>query len=133
MAESMNKAARSRVVYGAAILGIFFAGYALAVESLPDPTRPPASLSASVNHGPAVNAGPVLQSVLISAGRRVAVISGQTVQTGGKVGDARVIRIAENEVVLANGKDLQTLKLFPGIEKQLETKNEAAKANSRRQ
>jgi MSHA biogenesis protein MshK len=58
-----------------------------------------------------------LQSVLISPKRKVAVINGDTVQVGDRVGDARVVRIVEGEVVLARGGQWQTLKLFPGIEK----------------
>ena len=48
----------------------------------------------------------------------MAIIAGQTVKQGDKVGDAKVISIKENEVVLRNGDAVQTLKLFPNIEKQ---------------
>jgi MSHA biogenesis protein MshK len=44
----------------------------------------------------------------------VAVISGQTVRLGGKVGDAVLVRIGQGEVVLRRGKALETLRLYPG-------------------
>ncbi|WP_334191114.1 MSHA biogenesis protein MshK [Noviherbaspirillum sp.] len=90
-----------------------------ASSGLPDPTRPP-----SINHSSTgVDAsGPVLQSVLIAPGRKEAVISGRTVKVGHQVGEARVEMIAESEVVLRNGKDVQVLKLFPGIEKKPATR-----------
>lgn len=81
-----------------------------------DPTRPPDSIGAARGElaaSPA--AGPVLQSVLISPGRKMAIISGQTVRLNGKFGDARLVHIGEAEVILRNGKTEQTLKLFPDM------------------
>lgn len=85
----------------------------LAAELLPDPTRPPAEIGIAAEP----NAGPVLQSVLIAPGRRSAVISGQLVAEGGRYGEAKLIKITEGEVVLANREGRQTLQLFPGVEK----------------
>ena len=89
---------------------------ASADEILHDPTRPPAMLFAP-HEREMIDVGPVLQSVSFASGRRTALISGQNVQTGSKVGEARVIRINETEVVLKTGNSLQTLKLFPDVEK----------------
>ena len=86
---------------------------------LPDPTRPPALLGPQANEAAATAAAPELQSVLISPRRRVAVISGRAVQVGDKVGEARVARITDSEVVLRSGQDTQVLKLFPQIEKRV--------------
>ena len=61
--------------------------------------------------------GPVLQSILISPKRHLAIISGQTVALYGKYGDQTLIKMSETEVVLRNGKELQTLKLFPDFDK----------------
>ncbi len=92
------------------------AGAPLAAQNLSDPTQPPAALLAPQQGVEATPGAPQLQSVLLSrnpGGRAVAVISGQTVRLGGKVGDAVLVRIAQNEVVLRRGKALETLKLFP--------------------
>lgn len=94
-------------------------------RDLPDPTRPPdlAAKGVPAIGGSGSSAGidasePFrLQSVIVSPGRKVAVINGQIVEPGDKVGDAVVVEITESEVVLRSGKDLQTVKLFPGLEK----------------
>lgn len=82
-----------------------------------DPTRPPAALLAEPAPGGAAPASTRLQSVLISAGRKSAIIGGQLVHLGDKYGEARVTRITESEVVLKTGSTTETLKLFPDVEK----------------
>jgi len=90
----------------------------LHAENLPDPTRPPLALEAA----PASEAGAVaptlvLQSVLISPRHRVAIINGETVKLGDFYGTAKVVKISESGVVLKADGNLQTLKLFPSVEK----------------
>ncbi|SFV05040.1 MSHA biogenesis protein MshK [Pseudoduganella namucuonensis] len=93
-----------------------------AAQAVGDPTQPPAMLVApggepAASSGPAV---PQLQSILVSrepGGRRVAVINGEMVRKGMKVGDAVVERVGETEVVLLRGKTRETLRLFPKAEK----------------
>lgn len=85
-------------------------------ENLPDPTRPPFGMQEITAIAPS---GPMLQSVLISPGRKAAIISGETVLLGGKYGSARLVKISEGEVVLNNGGSLQTLKLFPAVYKKV--------------
>lgn len=86
--------------------------------NLPDPTQPPAALVAagSGNDGD-VAQQPVLQSVMISPARRLAIISGQTVPLGGLYQGARLVRVSETEVVLRAGNETQTLRLFPELVK----------------
>lgn len=60
---------------------------------------------------------PVLQSVLLSATRKAAIISGQTVMLGEKFGTARLVKLTPSEAVLRTGDSLQVLKLFPDVEK----------------
>lgn len=86
-------------------------------QQLRDPTQPPSLL---MQDGAAGTSGEtVLQSVFISPTRRAAIISGQTVKLGEKFNGATLVKITESEVVLRNGGELQTLKLFPGIGKRL--------------
>lgn len=98
-----------------AAAGLVAACGALA-QGMSDPTRPPAASSA-----PEVARSEVavsrLQSVLISPGRKLAVIDGQTVALGGRVGDATVVAISPSQVILQTGGAYQTLKMHPGIEK----------------
>ena len=90
-------------------------------QSLADPTRPP-QLVMPESAAEQTLAGPVLQSILIAPQRRVAIISGQTVELNGKYGELTLIRMSETEVVLRNPqnpKETQTLKLFPGVDKRM--------------
>jgi MSHA biogenesis protein MshK len=92
------------------------AATAAAAQGLSDPTRPPSASAPSAARSEAPLSR--LQSVLISPGRKLAVIDGQTVALGGRLGDATVVAIAPTQVVLQTGATYQTLKLFPGIEKE---------------
>ena len=88
-----------------------------AAQALNDPTRPPnASAAGSPDAEPPP--GMQLQSVLISQRRRLAIINGQTVALGDTVGEAKVVKITETEVVLQKGSETEVLKLFPGVDKQ---------------
>lgn len=114
MAETLSKTIKAAsLVLSIALLGSAPA----AAQTLTDPTRPPPSLAAPRQEAGGTPAAPVLQSVMIGARRAQAIINGQTVQVGDRVGDARVATISEAEVVLRSGKNTQTLRLFPGIEK----------------
>ena len=95
-------------------------------EMLRDPTRPPPGVYAAED-GAEIETGPVLQSVRVAQGRYTAVISGETVRVGSRYGDARVVRIRETEVVLKTGNSLQTLKLFPDVEKRPAADNKRSK------
>lgn len=104
----------------AAAASLAMAG-ALAQEgAMPDPTRPPAALSAPLARPGAAGAAmlggqPQVQSILISlraGGRRVAVIDGKTLRQGERVGGAVVESIQPTEVVLRRGNQRQILKLF---------------------
>lgn len=102
----------------AALIGVG-AGLAQATlaQALPDPTRPPGSAEYGIS-GP-VESG--LQSIVRRAGEKPrAIIHGQLVPLGGKVGEARLIAIHEDSVVLcAADGSRETLTLTPGISKTL--------------
>ena len=83
-----------------------------------DPTRPPAGYAdAGPEAAGDTGGGVMLQSVLISPTHKAAIISGVMVKLGEKYGDAVLVRVAENEVVLKSGGTQQVLKLYPGVEK----------------
>lgn len=87
-------------------------------QGLTDPTRPPGVLSGPAIDG-AAGGGPVLQSVMLSPGRKVAVISGKMVVLGGRYGSARLVKLTESEAVLKDGAETTVLKLFPLVEKRM--------------
>lgn len=98
----------------ALVLGVMTAG-AAAAQGLSDPTRPPGGQSESAE---AVGTGgPVLQSVMLSPSRKVAVISGEMVALGGRYGSSKLVRLTETEAVLKNGADVTVLRLHPLVEK----------------
>lgn len=77
-------------------------------QTLLDPTRPPDNVSVR----PETNE---LQSIIISPTRRAAIIHGQIVELGEKVGDVRLIEVSESGVVLQGENGLEVLPLFPGV------------------
>jgi len=99
-------------------------------QALTDPTRPPSAASGS----PAAQEeapGTQLQSILLSSGRKVAVINGTMVPLGGMVGEARVVRITETEVVLKKGGETEVLKMYPGIDKRPVKRTAARRGESK--
>ena len=101
----------------AALFALLAAGPALA-QGLSDPMRP--ANAAPTGAAPEAVAAPSgLQSILIAGARRVAVINGQTVAVGQRIGDATLVRVAETEVTLKRGDQFETLKLHPGVDKKL--------------
>jgi MSHA biogenesis protein MshK len=119
MAQSLMLSSKAmmmvRVIF--ALGGAMFSSCLIA-QTLLDPTRPSMLASESSINADNFN-GPVLQSILIAPNRRVAIISGQAVTLNGKYGEQTLIKMSETEVVLRNGKELQTLKLFPDFDKKL--------------
>ena len=85
-------------------------------QAVNDPTRPPGALATSAPGGDA-GGGMTLQTVMISPTQKAAIINGVMVKLGEKYGDAVLVRVAENQVVLKSGGAEQVLKLYPAVEK----------------
>lgn len=77
-----------------------------------DPTRPPSTASAVPGAQKGAQSRTV-QSVLIAPGRSVAVVDGELVRVGSRLGEAQVVKIDESGVVLRIGARMETLRLFP--------------------
>jgi MSHA biogenesis protein MshK len=111
-----------RTWVAAAALGLLPAS--VLAQGLDDPTRPPAAFHAvrgkAAGETSGAAQGLVLQSVIITQAGRSAIISGQHVAVGAKIGNARLIKVADSEVVLLAGSERRTLKLFPGVDKRVE-------------
>ncbi|HTH45683.1 MAG TPA: hypothetical protein VL528_11435 [Oxalicibacterium sp.] len=123
MAGSVNPRRAPRLLLAACAMGIAMTS-ALA-QQLQDPTRPASALGQDI--GGAVE-GPVLQSVLIAPDRKVAIISGQAIALGGQYNGAKLVSVSETQVVLRNGSELQTLKLFPDVDKHRSSADDSPKA-----
>ena len=115
MAASLNKLL---VMAGLLCVGLpIFAG-----ELLPDPTKPAVEIpyDSDNDKSGAAEAPPVekkagLQSIIISPQYRAAVINGETIALGGKIGDATLLDVRENSVVLQGPDGKRVLELFPGV------------------
>lgn len=82
-------------------------------QALADPTRPPNVTGSDASEAePPANQ---LQSLLIAQGRKVAIVNGETVRVGDKVGDALVKNISEAGVVLQYSDHSETLKLLGDV------------------
>lgn len=93
---------------------------ALALESLQDPTRPASAGNAGSNgaDGDAMATGG-LQSIIRREGKRPqALINGELLSVGDKVGASKLVRIGEGEVTLEGPGGKEILTLTPGIAKQ---------------
>ena len=102
-----------------AMLGVMLAIGALVPPAwgLDDPTRPPAGLRGGMSARAASGDGLVLQSVIISPTTRSAIISGEHVMLGGRIGSARLVKVSEGAVVLLIGNSQRRLELYPGVHK----------------
>lgn len=99
------------------VVAMLFSAIVVA-EELPDPTRPPASIAVPVvakTGGATENQPSGLHSVIISKVRRAAIIDGETVELGGKHGDAKLIEVNEGSVVLQSAQGRQVMTLFPDV------------------
>jgi hypothetical protein len=88
-----------------------------------DPTRPAIDTSAGAGTAPeagvAANSG--LQSVILRKnGKPAALINGSVVELGGKVDEARLVKVGEDHVVLRGPMGDETLRLMPAAEKKIE-------------
>jgi MSHA biogenesis protein MshK len=86
-----------------------------AAQALTDPTRPPLELMSANAPGAAPGTAPStpLQSILLSATRKGAIISGQYVPLGGFYGKAKLVDIAATQVTLKSDRGLEVLQLYP--------------------
>jgi MSHA biogenesis protein MshK len=105
---------------GAALVLVALAGCASAAlaQVMNDPTRPPSGFMTGESEAATDTGGAImLQTVMISPTHKAAIINGVLVRLGEKYGDAVLVGVAENEVVLKSGGAQQVLKLHPGVEK----------------
>ena len=113
------------------MVGTLSAGAAMAGD-LVDPTQSPTDIAQGADA--AADAGPVLQSVMLSSARKMAVISGQTVKIGEKVGEAKLVRLNDHEAVLRNPDGTtQTLQMHPAVVKKIIAQPQALPAGVRKE
>ena len=83
-------------------------------QGLSDPTRPPREILGAAADEPAFNPSPA-QVVIISTDRRQATINGQTVVLGGRYGNATLVRISDEEIVLKRADATEVIRLYSSV------------------
>ncbi len=106
----------ARVFSVSVLLGAYAAAHGAPAGLSIDPTRPP-SAAAGLPGGEKTGQSRTLQSVLIAPGRSVAVVDGEMVRVGSRLGDAQVVKIDESGVVLRSSGRTETLKLLPDVKR----------------
>lgn len=104
------------------VLSISLSSFGAFAADLPDPTRPPALISGVVAESESLLEKRLgehrvsgLQSTIISASRRAAIIDGRTIELGAKYGDARLIEINEGSIVLQTAQKRRVMTMFPDL------------------
>ncbi|HET8552983.1 MAG TPA: MSHA biogenesis protein MshK [Gammaproteobacteria bacterium] len=123
MFSEMGFAVRgSRFAWKAAVVAFAFIGACAYAGTLHDPTRPDFATAATPAH-----AAPAwqLNSTLISAHRRLAVINGKSVGVGDRIDGATVVAITPGAVRLRRGGHQFTIHLIADT---IKTKSAAAAA-----
>ncbi len=85
-------------------------------QGLSDPTRPPREILGGSPDGyePAASSSPA-QVVIISKDRHQVTINGRTVNLGERYGNATVVRITDEEIVLQGPEATETIKLYSSV------------------
>jgi hypothetical protein len=104
----------------AAIAALVFVSTVSQAEVLPDPTRPAVGLGApqkgvATGEANAVPTDDGLRTIIISPDRRSAVINGQQVALGGKLGSERLMAVCDASVVLQGPEGRREVPLYPGV------------------
>ena len=86
-------------------------------QGLSDPMRPPREIiGGSAAYEPAGSSSPA-QVVIISKDRRQVTINGRTVNLGERYGNATVVRITDEEIVLQRPEATETIKLYSSVQR----------------
>ncbi|HJW26237.1 MAG TPA: hypothetical protein VJ576_15195 [Rhodocyclaceae bacterium] len=114
------------------LLNLLAGAQAAETAPLADPTRP-AGLLAGREGAEGSDGGWRLQSVIMPRGQKpTAIINGQVVALGQKLGEARLVRLSETEAVLQGPKGMERLSLIPDVSKKTEVLKAAAMDNEKR-
>lgn len=117
------------VIVGGGTANFVFAQKPPSLPVMADPTRPPAELTAPVADsvagadGKPVAASGGLQAVILRKGAKpMAVINGDVVSLGGKIGDARLVKISETEAELDGPNGKEVMRMMPTVDKKISRK-----------
>lgn len=90
----------------------------MALAQVGDPMRPPEGVVAGDGGGGMAAPQSGVQTVIVRPkGKSMAVINGKQVSIGDKLGDKKVVKISENEIVLKGDSGREVIKVMPTIVK----------------
>jgi len=88
-------------------------------QGLSDPTRPPREISGEPVEADAAAGGSPAQVVVISKNRHQATINGRTVNLGGRYGNATLVSISDEEIVLQRPDSTETIRLYSSVNRRI--------------
>jgi MSHA biogenesis protein MshK len=91
---------------------------AVLAQGLGDPTRPPREITGgSAGSYEAETSSSPAQVVIISKDRRQVTINGRTVNLGERYGNATVVKISDEEIVLQRPEATETIRLYSSVQR----------------
>lgn len=131
MKQKLNHLLPARHMYHGLVSVMMLFSPLSQADTLKDPTQPPAAFMRNAVGADNIETGPVLQSVMIGANYRAAIINGQKVLLGKKYEEATLIKLSEHEAVLRYpDKTTQILTMDYSIEKRTVKPVKPVTANS---
>ena len=103
----------------------------VAAQGLSDPTRPPREILGETGDASEamVSASPA-QVVVISSDRRQATINGRTVDLGGRYGNATLVKISDDELVLQRADSMEVIRLYSSVNRKMRLPSERSAATA---
>jgi MSHA biogenesis protein MshK len=95
-----------------------------------DPTHPPREITGEPGDSDANAGGSPAQVVVISSDRHQATINGRTVALGGRYGNATLVRISDQEIVLQRPDSTETIRLYSSVSRRMRSSPEGKPNNA---
>ena len=109
----------------------FLAALPAFAQGMSDPTRPPPEiLGGAAGPSDAPAGGSPAQVVVISKDRRQATINGRTVDLGGRYGNATVVGISDQQIVLRRPDSTEVIRLYSSVDRRMRQPSEQSPTNA---
>jgi MSHA biogenesis protein MshK len=110
---------------------VLLAALPVRAQGLNDPTRPPREILGDTGEvSDAAAGGSPAQVVVISSDRRQATINGRTVSLGGRYGDATLVRISDEEIVLQKAGSMEIIRLYSSVNRKMRLSPDRSPTNA---
>jgi|SRR5689334_2380234 len=107
------------------------AAWPVCAQGLSDPTRPPREfLGGAAEPQLAAPGSSPAQVIIISKNRRQATINGRTVSIGERYGNATLVRISDEEIVLQKPDSTEVIKLYSSVNRRMRSSSGPSSTNA---